>query len=255
MEKIIELSLQNLNTGNLWVAFLALAIFYILKKEPFKIYEYLSQKRDNEHNFAKELLESEKLTKEGNDFLREHLERSAFKRYYGINADNEMRSALIKFHKKDTIVKTKKIVEKPAINIEDERIKIEHLDELVPIDTVDSKNKDVFKKYGLEFNGNCYACDLALLSITKKSIKLTNVCDSKVNEIYNIVKFSVFDYRIEISTAQNDFLLTKIDNAPVYELKIIGNDIRIENLRVSRFFTLKKILDKFKQHDCGDFEG
>lgn len=100
MEKIIELSLQNLNTGNLWVAFLALAIFYILKKEPFKIYEYLSQKRDNEHNFAKELLESEKLTKEGNDFLREHLERSAFKRYYGINADNEMRSALIKFHKK-----------------------------------------------------------------------------------------------------------------------------------------------------------
>lgn len=100
MEKIIELSLQNLNTGNLWIAFLALAVFYILKKEPFKIYEYISQKRDNEHNLAKELLESEKLTKEGNDFLREHLEYSAFKRYYGISADNEMRSALIKFHKK-----------------------------------------------------------------------------------------------------------------------------------------------------------
>lgn len=100
MEKIIELSLQNLNTGNLWIAFLALAVFYILKKEPFKIYEYISQKRDNEHNLAKELLESEKLTKEGNDFLREYLEYSAFKRYYGISADYEMRSALIKFHKK-----------------------------------------------------------------------------------------------------------------------------------------------------------
>ncbi|MBK7502208.1 MAG: hypothetical protein IPI14_05820 [Polaromonas sp.] len=100
MEKIIELSLQNLNTGNLWVAFLALAVLYILKKEPFKIYEYISKKRENEHNLAKELLESEKLTKEGNDFLREHLEYSAFKRYYGISADNEMRSALIKFHKK-----------------------------------------------------------------------------------------------------------------------------------------------------------
>ena len=54
MEKIIELSLQNLNTGNLWVAFLALAVLYILKKEPFEIYEYISKKRENEHNLAQE---------------------------------------------------------------------------------------------------------------------------------------------------------------------------------------------------------
>jgi uncharacterized protein YcfL len=157
--------------------------------------------------------------------------------------------------KNDTNAKTEKPIAKPTIDGQDESVKIEHLNQLIAIDTVDSKSKDVFKKYGLEFNGNCYACDLASLSITEKSVKLTNVCDTKVTQEYDIVKFYSFDKGIEIKTRQTNFSLTKIDKAPIYELKIIGTDVKIENLRISKYYTLKKILNKFEQHDCGDFQG
>lgn len=100
MEKLIEYFITNMSVEKMWVAFLALAIYYILKKEPFKVFSHFSEKREREHELAKELLESEKLTKEANEFLREHLEHYAFKRYYGISADAEMRSALIKFQRK-----------------------------------------------------------------------------------------------------------------------------------------------------------
>lgn len=100
MEKFVEYFVSNATTEKMWIAFLALAIYYVLKKEPFKVFEHFSQRREKEHALAKELLESGKLTKEANEFLREHLEHFAFKRYYGISADSEMRNALIKFQRK-----------------------------------------------------------------------------------------------------------------------------------------------------------
>lgn len=100
MEQLIEYFTKNVTTEKIWIAFLALAIYYILKKEPFKVFAHFSQQREKEHTLAKELLESGKLSKEANEFLREHLEHYAFKRYYGISADADMRNALIKFQKK-----------------------------------------------------------------------------------------------------------------------------------------------------------
>lgn len=151
--------------------------------------------------------------------------------------------------------KNGKTIKKANLNYEKEVTKLEELNKLVPIDTVDSKSKNVYKKYGVEFTGNCYACDLANISITEKSIKLTNVCDEKQNQIYKVIKIINLDNRIELKTKQNDFIFTKIDNAPIYELKIIGNKVKNENLRISKYFTLEKILNKFEQHDCGDFQG
>lgn len=100
MEQLIDYFIKNVTTDKMWIAFLALAIYYVLKKEPFKVFAHFSQKREKEHTLAKELLEAGKLTKEANEFLREHLEHYAFKRYYGISADAEMRNALIKFQRK-----------------------------------------------------------------------------------------------------------------------------------------------------------
>lgn len=71
-----------------------------MHKEPLKFVEYLSERKDGEHLLAKDLLESGKLTTDANQFLREHLERYAFKRYYGMVASAEMRSALLTFHAK-----------------------------------------------------------------------------------------------------------------------------------------------------------
>jgi len=100
MEKLVEFFVQNATTDKMWIAFLALAIYYVLKKEPFKVFEHFSQKQEKEHTLAKELLETGKLSKDANEFLREHLEHYAFKRYYGISADAEMRNALLKFQRK-----------------------------------------------------------------------------------------------------------------------------------------------------------
>jgi len=99
METLVQYFTNNIGTDKIWTAFLLLAIYYILKKEPFKVFAHFSDKREKELELAKALLESEKLSKEANEFLREHLEKTAFRRYYGIHADSEMRSALLKFYK------------------------------------------------------------------------------------------------------------------------------------------------------------
>ncbi|MBS1916651.1 MAG: hypothetical protein JST87_10235 [Bacteroidetes bacterium] len=157
--------------------------------------------------------------------------------------------------KKDTGITRSKKIEKPVIDTNEINKKAEYPIRLVPIDTVDSKNKDVFKRYGIEFDGNCYTCDLAELSISDKTIQLVNVCDEKRNKSFDIITISKTDNSIEIKTAQNNFVFIKIDKAPVYELKITGNTIQVELLRLSTYYTLKKILKKFEEHDCGDFQG
>jgi len=100
MEKLIDFFIVNFNTEKIWIAFLCLAIYYVFKKEPFKIFAHYSEKKEREHELALSLIESEKLGKDANEFLREHLEQAAFLRYYRINAYSEMRSALFKFQKK-----------------------------------------------------------------------------------------------------------------------------------------------------------
>lgn len=100
MEELIKYFTTNITGDKVWVAFLFLAVYYILKKEPFKIFAHFSDRKEKEHDLARALLDSQKLGKDANDFLREHLERHAFRKYYEINADAEMREALIKFHKK-----------------------------------------------------------------------------------------------------------------------------------------------------------
>lgn len=100
MNKLIEQFVANLSAGDIWAGFLMLAIFYILKKEPFKVFTHFNDQKIKDIDQAKSLLESEKLGEESNELLREHLENYAFKKYYGINANKDMRSALLKFYQK-----------------------------------------------------------------------------------------------------------------------------------------------------------
>lgn len=101
MEEFVKYFTTDVTGGKVWIAFLSLAVYYILRKEPFKIFSYFSEKKEKEHDFARLLLDSQRLGKEANEFLREHLEKHAFRKYYEISADAEMREALIKFHKKN----------------------------------------------------------------------------------------------------------------------------------------------------------
>ncbi|WP_426478541.1 hypothetical protein ACP3T3_03495 [Chryseobacterium sp. CBSDS_008] len=126
---------------------------------------------------------------------------------------------------------------------------------LVPIDLLDSKSTNVYEKYGIEFSGNCYSCDLAGLSITKDKMIWTNICDEK--DTFKIDVFSCFTEgnKTIIKTSERKYILTQIDKAPVYELLIEGEKLKLNNKRISRYFTTKKTLPLFKEHDCGDFEG
>lgn len=98
MNILIEQFISNLSTGDVWIGFLMLAIFYALKKEPLKVFAHFNQRKTKDIDQAKALLESDKLGKEANELLREYLEHYSFKRFYGINANRDMRSALLKFY-------------------------------------------------------------------------------------------------------------------------------------------------------------
>ncbi|MBE8727816.1 hypothetical protein [Flavobacterium hungaricum] len=156
---------------------------------------------------------------------------------------------------KDTVSKTEKTVSEPAATITEQQNQNKDLEELSAIELLKPQSKNVFKKYGIEFTGNCYACDLAVLSITKKQIKMTNVCNDQVTQEDEIIEFSESDNVVQFKTKRNNFTLTKIDKAPVYELKITGDTTKIKDLRISKYYTTHQMLDKFEEHDCGDFQG
>ena len=132
---------------------------------------------------------------------------------------------------------------------------LEEYAELFPLELKDSSNSDVYRKYGIEFSGNCYACDLAKIKIDEKQMDLVNICND--SDFYRIegFTFSKMNDMLKITTAQNEFQLTKIENAPVYKLEFNGNKLNLKGKRLSIFFTPKKEIPKFKEYDCGDFEG
>lgn len=126
---------------------------------------------------------------------------------------------------------------------------------LVPIDVLDTKSTDAYQKYGIEFSGNCYSCDLAGVSITKDKMIWTNICDEK--DAFEVNGFTVSgeDHKIILKTSERTYILARIDKAPVYELTIEGQKLDLNNKRVARYFTTKKALPLFKEHECGEFEG
>ncbi|MCJ7936079.1 MAG: hypothetical protein MUW56_21235 [Chryseobacterium sp.] len=126
---------------------------------------------------------------------------------------------------------------------------------LVPIDVLNSKSTNVYEKYGIEFSGNCYSCDLASLSITKDAMTWTNICDEMDTFKTDKFSFSVEGNKTVLKTSERTYILTQIDKAPVYELVVEGQKLELNNKRVSRYFTTQKALSLFKEHDCGDFEG
>ena len=80
---------------------------------------------------------------------------------------------------------------------------------LVPIEVINPKSNNVYEKYGIEFSGNCYACDLAAISVTKKNFDIINVCDK--NDFYRDEKFNYQASPNEfiVNTEKNKFIFTK----------------------------------------------
>lgn len=126
---------------------------------------------------------------------------------------------------------------------------------LVPLEIKDSTSGNVFEKFGIEFSGNCYECDLAVIRFNKKYIDLVNVCNE--NKFYRIENFTYLITKngINITTPENQLHIAKIGDGPVYQLEIIGKPFKLAGKRLSMYYTDQKLLEKFKEHDCGDFQG
>ena len=101
MDKLLNQFVEYHNAGNLWIGFLMLGVFYILKKKPFKIFTYFTDKKTKDISQAHALLESNKLSKDIDELLQEYIEWELFVKYYGISAAKQMRSALLGFYSKN----------------------------------------------------------------------------------------------------------------------------------------------------------
>jgi len=126
---------------------------------------------------------------------------------------------------------------------------------LVPIEIKDANQKDVFKKYGIEFGGNCYACDLAIFKLNKKNFDIAELCDEKNFHRYKDFSYEKTDNSMKIMTPESTFIFTKVENEPIYQLKIEGQKPEFKNKRISEFYAPENLIEKFEEHDCGDFEG
>lgn len=126
---------------------------------------------------------------------------------------------------------------------------------LVPMEIVNPASKDVTTKYGLEFGGNCYACDVVNILIDGEMITLMNACDLNSQLSYRIESVEEKDKQISIRTQSHTFVFEQVEDYPVYSLKVIGEEIDESMFREASFYTLRSLLETFEVHDCGDFEG
>lgn len=145
--------------------------------------------------------------------------------------------------------------EKPADKKEIQDIDFSEYSKLAPIELKESKSKDVFKKYGTEFSGNCYACDLAVFKINKKNFDIVNVCDDNDFKRFKDFKYEKSGNILKITTSETTFIFTKVENEPIYQLTFEGKKPDLKNKRISEFYTPKTLIEKFEEYDCGDFEG
>ncbi len=149
----------------------------------------------------------------------------------------------------------KKLENKEVTSLDNNNGDLEDFSNLVPLEIVDSTSHKVYEKFGIDLAGNCYDCDLAKIKINKNTFDLVNVCDN--TDFYRIEKFTYTSSsnELKVTTSANKFVFTKMDNSPVYKLEISGTKLSLKNKRISKYYTNEKNLKKFKQHDCGDFQG
>jgi len=144
---------------------------------------------------------------------------------------------------------------KPVDKKEIQDVDLSEYSQLAPIELKDSKNKNVFKKYGTEFSGNCYACDLAVFKINKKSFDIINVCDENDLQTFKDFKHEKSGNSLKVITSETTFIFTKVESEPIYKLTFEGKKPELKNKRISEFYTPKNLIEKSEEHDCGDFQG
>lgn len=164
---------------------------------------------------------------------------------------NEVKKSTVVFSSSTSIDSIQK--QKELTSLSDDNLAL--FKQLYPIAILQPESKNSFKKYGIEFSGICYACDLAEITLRKDVFHFVNVCDP--NEIYQIREFTTnsSDAGITIKTPHNEFIFKRVEKEPIFELKIKGDSLFLKNKRIAKYYTQKALIDQFEVHDCGDFQG
>jgi hypothetical protein len=98
MGELLNTFIEYVDSGNAWIALLILAVYFILRKEPFKVYAHFDNKRSMDIELLLNVLASNDLSKETKAFFKDRLEQISFRKFQGITASKTMRVALVKFY-------------------------------------------------------------------------------------------------------------------------------------------------------------
>ncbi len=129
------------------------------------------------------------------------------------------------------------------------------LDTLIALTIVKEESKNVYEKFGIDFNGYCYACDAADVVLNNEQVQLINTCDPEVKRTFRIQKKNLTKDGFTLESEGYRFVFSRMNNTPVYQLKLLGKPFNNPELRLNSYFTTPKALPKFEIHDCGDFQG
>lgn len=132
---------------------------------------------------------------------------------------------------------------------------------LVGLSIVNKNERDIYKKYGLDFLTVCN-CDSPSLYIDKNQVTVFNYCENDTLEaIKNTFTFKITETEItgnKIILTTNPYLKINVKqlnkDAELYQIKIEG-DFPKEYVgnQLKTIFTTQP--QKFIQYDCGDYDG
>lgn len=151
-------------------------------------------------------------------------------------------------------IESKVEVAETAVN-QSERVQKLTSELLRPMAIVKEDSAVVTEKYGLDFSGNCYACDVANMLVDGEMITLMNACDLESQISLKITSIEETDKAIIVVTPSNRFVFTEVEETTLYKLDVIGTPLDQELFRTAEFYTLNSLLNSFEIHDCGEFEG
>lgn len=181
MDKIVDYVIAQTNTGNIWFAFMVLAIVYVFKKEPFKIFTHFSEQAKSDIRLSKELLESNTLSKETNELIREKIEQFMFKKLYGIRANKKLRNYLVTFQEKNYPTITWKDLKRAYLHYDFDGKKI----------VVNLSNWDIFVSYMIKISW-------ITIFIISSIIMLSAILLKVFSEINNLKFFSLTLFAISL---------------------------------------------------------
>ncbi len=126
---------------------------------------------------------------------------------------------------------------------------------MIPLEVVEEGSTIATERYGLDFSGNCYACDVANLLIDGEMITLMNACDLENQLSFKVTGIEEKGKTITVKTPVNEFIFEQVDEVPVYKVTVTGQTIDKEFFRIGAFYTTHGKLKTFSIHDCGEFDG